>query len=120
MPPAALLARGWPYLAKRFPEAQRAVADGELRGVSQPALPQLQHQAGPRLSAFTKPIGEADQLLVTLWRRTNEHQNALRVVFQARLQMNAVGPDIDVPLGRQVALLPGFVLVLCARRPRCP
>ena len=38
-------------------------------------------------------------------------QDALRLVLQTRLQVDAVGPDVDVALGRQVALAPSLVFV---------
>jgi hypothetical protein len=44
-------------------------------------------------------------------RRTDQHEDALLLVFEARLEMDAIGPDIDVALRRQIALLPRGVLV---------
>ena len=35
----------------------------------------------------------------------------MRLVLQTRLQVDAVGPDVDVALGRQVALAPSLVFV---------
>jgi hypothetical protein len=79
-----------------FPEAQRSVADGKLLGVLQPTLLQAEQQAGPGLRALAKAVGEADQLLLALRRGTDLSQDALSVILKARLQMNAVGPDIGV------------------------
>src|ERR1700730_4706150 len=57
------------------------------------------------------PVGEADKLLPALRRGADDDEDALRIVLQTRLQMNAVGPDVDVALSRQVALVPDLVLV---------
>jgi hypothetical protein len=44
-------------------------------------------------------------------RRADQHQDALLFVFDACLEMDAIGPDVDVALRRQIALLPRGVLV---------
>ncbi len=109
--PAALLARRRPDLAERLPEAERAVGDGELRGDRQTAPLQIEQQLAPVLRALAGAVGEADQLLLALRRRADNHEHALLLVFEPRLQIDAVGPDVDVAPGRQVALLPARVLV---------
>jgi hypothetical protein len=55
-------------------------------------------------------LGEADQLLLALRCGANNDQQALRIVFQPGLNMNAVDPEIDVAFGREVALAPAPVL----------
>src|SRR4029077_14719531 len=56
-------------------------------------------------------IGEADQFLAAFRRRADQHEDALLFVFEAGLEMDAIGPDVDVTLRRQIALLPRSVLV---------
>ena len=56
-------------------------------------------------------MGEAEQLLLALRRGADDDQDALRLVLQTRLQIDAVGPDVDVALGRQVPLAPALVFV---------
>ena len=56
-------------------------------------------------------VGEADQLLLALWRGADDDQHALRVVLEPGLQMDAVGPEVDVALGGEIALAPARVLV---------
>ena len=46
-----------------------------------------------------------------LRRGANDDQQALRVVLQAGLHVDAVGPEVDVALGGEVALAPACVLV---------
>src|ERR1700737_2250493 len=53
---------------------------------------------------------EADQLLLARRCGANNDQQALRIVFQPGLNMNAVDPEIDVAFGREVALAPARVL----------
>src|SRR5262244_4269801 len=64
--PAALLARFRPYFAGGFPEAQRAVGDGEFRPHVEPTTLHVEQQAAPIVCAFPCPIGKTDQLLLTL------------------------------------------------------
>src|SRR5712671_3355311 len=61
--------------------------------------------------AFAPAVGEAEQLLFALRRRADDDQDALLGVFKTGLQVNAVGPHVDVALGRQIALPPMLVLV---------
>src|SRR5271156_4945447 len=63
------------------------------------------------MRALASPIGEADQFLAAFRRRTDQHEDALLLVFEARLEMDAIGPDIDIALRRQIAPLPWGVLV---------
>src|SRR6202453_4921202 len=55
---------------------------------------------------------KADQLLLALWRRPHQHQHAFGLRLQARLQIDAVRPDVDVMARRQIALLPSPIFVL--------
>src|SRR5947207_1453211 len=68
-------------------------------------------QFTPILRAFARAVGEAEQLLFALRCRADDHQDALFGVFKTGLQVNAVGPQVDVVLGRQIALPPMLVLV---------
>src|SRR5215467_4326254 len=44
-------------------------------------------------------IGETDQFLLAFWRRADDDQDALCMLLEPGLQMDAVGPAIDVALG---------------------
>ena len=66
----------------------------------EPTLLQLEQQPAPGLCAFTKAIGEANQFLGSLRCRAKQDKDALCILFETGLKINAVGPDIDVvPLG---------------------
>src|SRR4029078_6902192 len=90
---------------------ERAIGDGKLRRHVEPAPLQLEQQIAPVLRALAGTIGEADHLLAAFRRRADQHQDALLFVFEARLEMDAIGPDVDVTLRRQIAILPRGVLV---------
>jgi hypothetical protein len=70
---------------------------------------QIEQQFTPILRALARTIGKAEQLLPALRRRAEDDQDALLGVFKTP-EVNAVGPHIDVVLGRQVALPPVLVL----------
>src|SRR5439155_11139616 len=116
--PAALLAGCRPHFAERFPEPERAprfregrLGDRNLRRRCQAATLQIEQQITPRLCALANAIGEADKLLPAFRRRADDDQDALRLLLEPGLQMDAVGPAIDVALGRQIALLPARMLL---------
>src|SRR5216110_891409 len=98
-------------LAERLPEAKRTVGDGEFGRDDQTSVLQIEQQFTPILRALARAVGEAEQLLPALRRRADDDQDALFGVFKTGLQVNAVGPHIDVVLGRQIALPPVLVLV---------
>ena len=111
MHPTSLLTGPRPDFADRLPEAERAISDGDLgRHRQTPAL-EIEQQRAPVVSALARAVDKAEQLLLTLGRGADDDQNALRLVLQTRLQVDAVGPDVDVALGRQVALAPSLVFV---------
>jgi hypothetical protein len=90
---------------------RRTVGDGEFGRDSQASVPQIEQQFTPILRAFAGAVSEAEQFLPALRRRADDDQNALPGVFKAGLQVNAIGPHVDVALGRQIALAPMLVFV---------
>jgi hypothetical protein len=96
--PASLLTGLGPDLADRLPEAKRAIGDGDLgRHRQTPAL-EIEQQGAPVVSALSRAVDKAEQLLLALRRGADDDQDALRLVLQTRLKVDAVGPDIDVAL----------------------
>src|SRR6266481_4302750 len=77
-----------------------------VRRCFQSAPLQLEQQIAPVLCALAGAIGEADQFLAAFRRRADQHQDALLFVFEACLEMDAIGPDVDIALRRQIAPLP--------------
>ncbi len=113
MDPAALLAGLAVDLAQRLPEAERAVADGELRRYRQAAALEVEQQLQPALLALAVAVAQADDVLVADLVGADDHQQALLVVLEAGLEVDAIGPEVDIALGREIAPQPVLVL----RRP---
>ena len=83
-------------LLQRLPETERAIADGDFRGNRQTARLQIDEQFLPALRAFPHACLKAEQLFLSLGRRADEHQHAFGLRLHARLQIDAVGPDINI------------------------
>src|SRR5258708_36476315 len=60
---------------------------------------EVEEQFPPGLRALAHALDEADELLFALRRGADDDQQALRVVLQASLHVNAVGPE-DGVIGR--------------------
>src|ERR1700738_111397 len=66
------------------------------RGPSIATALEIEEQLVPRSCPLAHAVGEADQLLLALRCGADNDQQALRIVFQPGLNMNAVDPEIDV------------------------
>ena len=110
--PAALVPGARIDLVQRFPEAECAVADRDLRRDGKTAPLHLDQQFAPALGALPDTHLEADELLATLRGRADQDEHALGVVFHPGLEVDAVCPDINIAPGREVAGLPADVLGL--------
>ena len=109
--PAALVTRRREGLVESFPEAERAIADGDFRCDRQAARLQIDEQFLPTLCALPHAGPETDQLLLALGRRANQHQHAFGLWLHPRLQIDTVRPHVNVAACRQIALLPPLILV---------
>ena len=87
--PAPLLLGLGEHLAKRLPEPQRAVADGQHRGPHPTALAVAQ-QIGPRLGGLAEPVGQRDQLLGAIDADPDHHQQADLVLLEADFEVDPV------------------------------
>src|SRR5438477_13159569 len=106
------VARVWSATARRAPSKSQARHRRRRVRARPPDLGSaIEQQFTPILRAFARAVGQAEQLLFALRRRADDHQDALFGVFKTGLQVNAVGPHVDVALGRQIALPPMLVLV---------
>ena len=110
MDPTALAARPGPHLLDRLPEAERAVGDREFGRHRKPAPFEIEQQLAPALRALAHAVDEADELLLAFGRGADDDQQALRVVLEPGLHVDAVGPEVDVAPGRQIPLQPARVL----------
>jgi hypothetical protein len=78
---------------------------------SAPAPLQVEKQLPPGLGALAHAVDEADELLLALRRGADDDQQALGIVLQAGLYVDAVGPEVDVALGGEIAPAPAQVLI---------
>jgi len=100
------------HRVERLPEAERPVAGRQLWRDGEAACLEVNQQLAPALRAFPYAHLEAKQLLLAFRCRANQHQHAFGLRLHARLQVDAVRPDVDIPPGRQVAALPARVVRL--------
>jgi len=97
--PAALATCLRPHFLDRLPEAESAVGDREFRSHRKPTPLQIEEQFLPGLRALTHAVDEPDEFLPALGRGSDDDQQAMGVVFQASLHMDAVDPEVDIVLG---------------------
>ncbi len=115
MHPAPLFLRRVPHLPQRRPEPQRTVADRHGRFHLQAARFAVQEQFLPRLLALAVAVREGDQFLLAVGSRSHQHQDTLAVVLQADVEVDTVGPDVDVMFALERPLAPGLMVVLPGR-----
>ena len=48
-------------------------------------------------------VAQADDVLVADLVGTDDHQQALLVVLEPGLEVDAIGPEVDIALGREIA-----------------
>ncbi len=109
--PAALLARAGEDLTQRRPEAERAVADRQLRGLHA-APAQVPQQVEPGLRVLAVAVLHGHQFLAAVGTHPQQHQAAQPVLLEAHVEVHAVRPEVDVVDPAQAALPPAVVLGL--------
>ncbi len=112
--PAPLLPRRRIDLPESGPEAECPVTNGELRRLREPPLLEIEEQLLPTLLALTDAVDDGDQFLTAFGRGSHEDEQALllvALVFQPHVDVDAVGPDVDVLLAREIATAPLLVLL---------
>jgi hypothetical protein len=99
--PAALLPGCWEDLAQRAPEPQRAVPDREHRG-AHPAAGGVAQQVRPGLGRLPVAVGQRDELLAAIRPHPDQHQQTQLVLLETDVDVDPVGPQVDVVHPRQV------------------
>src|SRR6478672_6934743 len=112
MHPTPLVSGARKDLVDRLPEPERAIADREIGRNLEPTLLDVDEKLTPALCALSHPGLEADEFLLALGCRADQHQHAFGGFFHPGLQVDPVRPHIHVSSRRQVALLPGVVIRL--------
>src|SRR4051812_29062048 len=88
-------------LLEGLPEPQRAVTDRDLGRDGEPASLHLDQELTPALSALPDTDLEAHQFLRALGRRADHDQHAFGMLLHPGLQVDAVGPDVEIAARRQ-------------------
>ena len=86
--------------------AVAAIPDVELRRLREPPLLEIQEQLLPSLLALTDAVDDGHQFLPAFGCGSHEDEQALllvSLVFQPHVDVDAVGPDVDVLLAREIA-----------------
>ena len=96
MNPTALVPGAREDLFDRLPEAERAVANREVRRNLEPPLLDVDEELTPALRTLAHPGLEADEFLLALGCRADQHQHAFGSLFHPSLQVDAVGPHVHV------------------------
>src|SRR3954447_5267488 len=97
-------------LLERRPEAERAVASGQLGGDRQATSLEVDQQLPPALGALPQADLKANQLLLALRRRADQHHDAPALGLTPPWQVNAVGREVEVVPPGRVAALPACVV----------
>ena len=114
MDPAALFPGLREDLAHRGPEAEPAVARGELGIDREPPVLDIQQELTPRLLALAVAIGDGDELFLPVSGGAHQHQNALAFVvrvLEPHVEVHAVRPDVDIAAIGQRPLRPCRILL---------
>src|SRR4030088_905033 len=109
--PTALAARPRPHLLDRLPEADGTVGDRELGSHRKPPPFEVEEELFPRLRALAHAVDESDKFLFAFGRGADDHQQALRGLLEPGLHMDAVDPEVNVAVGREITLAPTRMLV---------
>jgi hypothetical protein len=96
---------------KSSPELQVPITDGQNGRGHAPSF-EVPKDAGPRFSRLPIAGLQSDDLFPAIGQDADDYQARQTVLFQADVEVDTIGPDVDVLLSRQRALAPGFVLFL--------
>jgi hypothetical protein len=117
MHPAPLLFGSREHFAQRSPEPERAVTDGQ-RWAGQAPLLEAAEQVEPGLGVLSVAVGESDQFLGAVGANPDDHQTTQPVLFEADVEVDAIGPPVHVVPIRQITFGPVCVLGLpCLGQP---
>ena len=94
-----LMVRAGEEFVERLPEAERPVPDRNPGRDGQAPSLDLDQKLSPALGALAHAGLEADQFLLAFRRSADQHQDALGLILHPGLEVDAVGPDIDVVAG---------------------
>ena len=98
--PATLLAGRRKHFSKRRPETQSVVANRQQRCIGETTRFQINQKLRPALGAFPIAGDKAHQFLLALRCGPDNDQHTLALILHARLEIDPIGPDINIAPGR--------------------
>src|SRR4029077_18096409 len=110
-PTACQKARAPPRLLSHCTRSGAAVGARELGSHRKPPPFEVEEELFPRLRALAHAVDESDKFLFAFGRGADDHQQALRGLLEPGLHMDAVDPEVNVAVGREITLAPTRMLV---------
>ena len=111
MPEIGSMDRKQVHVPQCGPKTHSTVPTGQIRRNRQSPLLQAAKKVSPAVRVFAEPVHDTKNILVPVFISANNNQHTLTIIVQARIEVDTIGPDVDVALSREVALAPRFVLV---------
>jgi len=109
--PAALLARFRKDFAEGGPKTDGPVAHRDLRRDGKTTMLDVHEQFAPALLMFAVSVEETDDFLLSVPGGPHEYEDALALVFQADVEVDPIGPQVDVLAVAEVSFAPGLMLL---------
>ena len=109
--PATLFASAGVNIPQGCPEPKGPVADGQFRRGVQSTLLKAAKKVAPTVGVLAKPIPDRQNILLTVFISTDNYQYTLAVSIQTRREVDPIGPEVNVPSRRQIALAPDLELI---------
>ena len=99
-------------LVQRLPEPERAVPHGDLRRGGEAPGFEVDQELAPALRTLSCAGVETDEFFLALRCGADHDEDALRPGLHPGLEVNPIGPDVDIAARREIAALPALVLLI--------
>ena len=96
--PAALFFRRRVHVPQCGQKTHGPVPTGQIGRNRQPSFFQAAKKVSPAVRVLAEPVHDAKNILVSVFVRANNHLHTLTIIVQARVEVDTVGPNIDVAL----------------------
>lgn len=112
--PAALLPDPGESLLQGGPEAQGTVADGKFWNCGHAFSLQPLEKRQPRCLALAVSVENAYELLLAVTQRAHQHEQAGAISFEAHVEVDPIGPHVDILFLAQISIGPIVIIFLPA------
>src|SRR5258708_4654632 len=100
-----------PHFDARLAEVERPVGDCELRHDRQTPPLEIEQQLLPGLRVLAVAVGKPAEFLLAFGWGADDDEQTLRIILEPGLDVDAINPEVNIPLGGQVATEPAGVFV---------